>query len=166
MKQIIDIIKPYISEWVVLPLALLLIILSGMLFFDLGQVLPSESTSLLTPTQLVKLVVIIFLLLLSMTFCYILLYRTFTKKPNIKDYDLINPPGFLKHKKTGKYYCQPCLLKDHIASELSSVVTEKHLVCHCCDKAYNISANLITNSYLSKAYDEAMKEIHLKDTDG
>jgi len=121
-----------------------------------------QANAQLTTPLLGKVAISLFLISLALLASTLLLLR----KPSIKDYDLVNPPGFLKHKTTGKYYCQRCLLKDHIASELSSVVTEKHLVCHCCDKAYNISANLITDSYLSKTYDEAMKEIHLKDKDG
>lgn len=166
MKSIIDVIKPYISEWVALPLALLLIILSGMLFFDLGQVLPSESTNLLTPTQMVKLVVIIFLLFLGMSFSYILLYKAFSKKPKIGDYDPINPPGFLKHRRTGKYYCYRCLVKDHIVSELSIVLPENKLVCRCCDDSYDISTKIIPDSYFSKAWDEFVKEICSKNKDG
>jgi len=166
MKQIIDVIKPYISEWIWLPLILLSIILSGMLFFDLGSILPSESIRLLTPIQLAKLVVILSLLFLAMSFCYIFLYRTFSKKPKIGDYNPINPPGFLKHRRTGKYYCYRCLVKDHRVSELSIVLPENKLVCRCCDDSYDISTKIIPDSYFSKAWNEFVKEICSKNKDG
>lgn len=163
--NITDWIKTYLPKWVALPLTLLLLILIGMLFVDFHQILPSETAKLLNPTQILKIVAILFLLFLAMSFCYILLYRAFSKKPKIEDYDPINPPGLLKHRKTGKYYCQRCLLKDHIASELSLVPGDK-LVCRCCNDSYDISTKIIPASYFSKAYDEFVKEFVSKNKTG
>ncbi len=175
MKQIIDIIKPYISEWVSLPLIFLSIILSGTLFFDLGSILPPESITILTPIQLAKLVVTLSLLFLAMSFCYVLLYRTFSKRPRSKDYEHISPPGFYKHKITGEYFCKKCLLKDKIAVPLSPSNT-KEFHCRLCNETYKIDYNvLICNSYLSiaqdndplfKNHDKAVKELILNKENG
>jgi len=159
MSALFSLVKDRINFWLLLPIVFLLAILTGMIMIDSNTFSQIQILTKILNLPQPKATIILISLLLTISACYIFLFVAYTKKPNIKDYDLINPPGFLKHRKTGKYYCQPCLLKNHIASELSPVVTENKLVCHCCDKAYNISAKIITNSYLSKAYDEAMKEI-------
>ncbi len=173
--NITDWIKTYLPKWVALPLTLLLLILIGMLFLDIHQTLPSETTILISPTQILKIAVTTFLLFLAMSFCYILLYRAFVKKPNLKDYEIINPPGFIKHKKTGRYYCQPCLINRHIASELS-VMSEKEFQCRVCKEPYKIDyLLLLNNSYLSvvqendplfKTHDKAVNELINKKSNG
>ena len=131
--NITDWINTYLPKWVALPLTLLLIILIGIPFLDFS--------------------VIIFLLFLAMSFCYMLLYRAFTKTPNLKDYELVNPPGFMKHRKTGRFYCHPCLFANHRASPLS-VISEKEFQCRVCRESYKIDYSLLlNNSYLSIAHD-------------
>lgn len=149
-----------------LPIVSLIAILSGMIALDANDLQKIETLRKLSDLSQPKATITLLLSFLAISACYLVLFVAYVKKPNIGHYDLINPPGFLKDKKTGKYYCQKCLLINHVASELSAVVTKDELICHCCDKTYNISADLITDSCLSKAYDEAIKEIHLKDTDG
>ena len=86
------------------------------------------------------------------------------KKPRIKDYEIINPPGFLRHKKTGGYFCQPCLTDKHKASELSTV-SEKEFLCRVCKESYKIDYKvLIHDEYLSMVHDRAADElIHKKE---
>lgn len=173
--NITDWIKTYLPKWVALPLTLLLLILIGMLFFDFHQILPSETAKLLNPTQILKISAISFLLFLAMSFCYILLYRAFSKQPNLKDYELINPPGFMKNKKTGRFYCHPCLFAKHNTSPLS-VISEKEFQCRVCGESYKIDYSLLlNNSYLSivqdndplfRNHDKAVNELILKKENG
>lgn len=156
-----DWIKTYISKWVALPLTLLLIVLSGTQLLD--RIFPDGITKILNPTQAPRIAVTAILLILSITFCYILLYREFSKKPNINDYEHILHPGIMKHKQSRKYYCQPCLLKEHITCELS-IVNKDELFCHCCKSAYKIDhAILISDHVLSKAWDKAVQEFTKED---
>ena len=58
----------------------------------------------------------------SLMFAYIVLIKKeFTKKPKLKDYERISSSGIMKNKITGGYYCQPCLIKGKIESELSKI---------------------------------------------
>ncbi len=69
----------------------------------------------------------------------------------------------MKHKATGAYYCQPCLLKNHLESELSTI-DNNLLICRVCKEEYKIDHKvLLSNEYLSKKHDEATQELYLKD---
>jgi hypothetical protein len=149
-----DWIRTYLPKWVALPLTLLLAILGGMFFVDFYHVLPSETSKLLNPIGTLKVAVISLLLFFAMSFCYILLYRAFTGKPNLRHYELINPPGFMKNKETGRFYCHPCLFGKQTISPLS-VISEKELKCRVCGESYKIDYSLLlNNSYLSIVQDD------------
>lgn len=166
MNYLFSLLKDRLSFWLLLPMLLLSSILSGMIFVDLDALLPTEISKNIKALPQPKTTVTLLLLAFAIALCYLLLFRTYSKKTNIKDYDLINPPGILKHRGSGKYYCQRCLLKDHNPSELSLALTENNLVCHCCDKLYDISTKILPDSYFSKAWDEFTKEILLKNKTG
>lgn len=103
------------------------------------------------------------LIALSLVVPYYLTIKTkLANRPNLKNYTQINPPGFMKHKTTGAYYCQPCLIKNHFEAELS-VINTNLLTCRICNEEYKLDHNvLLSIEYLSKKQDEAAKEIYLK----
>ena len=107
----------------------------------------------LTTPILGKASISLFLISLALLTSLFILHR----RPNIKDYKSINPPGLLKHLRTNKYYCQRCFVKDHIASELY-IFSENKLVCRCCNELYDISTKIIPASYFGKAWNEFVKE--------
>ncbi len=118
----------------------------------------------LTNPIMAKITITLFLLSLGLMASLGILHR----KPNLKDYEIINPPGFMKHRKTGRYYCHPCLFSKQIASPLS-VMSEKEFQCRICKESYKIDyLLLINNSYLSivkdndplfKDHDKAVTEL-------
>ena len=175
MKQLLDWLKPYISLWVLFPIALLILIPTGMIFLPFDQVLPAEILNILQQLATPKKMAIMLILFLSMSFCYAFLYREFSKRTNIKDYEHTSPPGFYKHKISGEYYCKKCLLKDNIAVPLSPINT-KEFHCRLCNETYKVDYNvLICNSYLSitqdndplfKTHDKAVNELILNKENG
>ncbi|KHE92206.1 MAG: hypothetical protein K8F52_18790 [Candidatus Scalindua rubra] len=106
---------------------------------------------------------LILLIALSLVVPYYLTIKTkLSNRPNLKNYTQINPPGFMKHKTTGAYYCQPCLIKNHLESELSTI-NENLFMCRVCKEKYGIDYKvLLSQEYLSQKHDEAAKEIYLK----
>jgi hypothetical protein len=175
MSSLFSLVKDRINFWLLLPGLILLCILSSMLWIDSDAFLSIQTLKNISKLPQPKITIILLLLFLAISACYLLLFLAYSKKPKIKDYDLINPPGFLKHKKTGKYYCQPCLVNKHIESELS-VISEKEFQCRVCKEPYKIDYSvLICNSYLSiaqnndplfKTHDKAVKELILKKENG
>ena len=154
MSSLFSLLKNRIDFWLLLPTLLLLGIPVGMIAFDVDQYLPKQIKDILTILPQPKSTIILILLLLAILICYLLLFLSYNRKPKLKDYELINPPGFYKHKKNGGYYCQKCLLKDHIAVPLSPLSTDQ-FHCRLCDQSYKIDYNvLICNSYLSLAAKE------------
>src|SRR4030066_48539 len=81
MKQLLDWLKPYISLWVLFPIALLILIPTGMIFLPFDQVLPAEILNILQQLATPKKMAIMLILFLSMSFCYAFLYREFSKIP-------------------------------------------------------------------------------------
>jgi hypothetical protein len=114
----------------------------------------------IAPALIGKAVLSLLLILFALAASLFILLR----RPNIKDYDIINPPGFYKHKKTGAYYCQPCIDQRHIASPLS-IISEEEFLCRACKETYRIDYSvLICNAYLSMVHDRAADEfIHKKE---
>lgn len=114
--------------------------------------------SSLSAPILAKITLSLSVLVFSLSASLFILWRDRQKIPSIKDYEHILHPGIMKHKKSGKYYCQPCLLKGHITCELS-VINKDELFCHCCKSSYKIDhAVLISDTALSRTWDDAIKE--------
>lgn len=106
-----------------------------------------------------KAIIIMFFLSVGLLISLIVVRRKFISKPNLNDYEIINPPGFMKHKATGGYFCQPCLLLRHVVSELSTIDTKK-MLCRSCKETYEIDYSvLICNPYLSMVHDKAANEL-------
>jgi len=81
------------------------------------------------------------------------------EKLSLNDYEIINPPGFMKHKATGGYFCQSCLLTRHVPFELATIDTKK-MLCRNCKETYKIDYSvLICDAYLSMVHDRAVKEL-------
>lgn len=166
MNHLFSLLKSRLSFWLLLPMLILSSLLSGMIFVDLDALLPTEISKNIKALPQPKTTVTLLLLVFAISLCYLILFLTYNRKPNIKDYDLINPPGFLKHSRTGKYYCQPCLQTRHIASELS-VVKKDEMFCRNCKEPYPIDASfIITDKILTKAFDDACNELMLKNKNG
>lgn len=166
MSALFSLVKDRINFWLLLPIIFLLAILTGMIMIDSNTFSQIQILTKISSLPQPKATIILISLLLAISACYVLLFVAYTKKPNIKDYDLINPPGFLKHKGTGKYYCQPCLQTRHIASELS-VVKKDEMFCRNCKEPYPINASfIITDKILTKAFDDACNELMLKNKNG
>jgi hypothetical protein len=84
------------------------------------------------------------------------------KKVKVTDCEIINPPGFLRHKKSGAYYCQKCLVENKRATELSTVSTHQFR-CRVCNETYDIDYSvLICTPYLSMLHDKAANELIIK----
>jgi len=130
LKSTIDFVRREIVELTIL------YFLSGFGIIKLRNILNMQ-----TPLWLV------ILLLLTITFCFLIaIIIHSSKSSNIQNYEFINPPGFLKHKKSGKYYCQTCFIKDNIISELSLMSLDKYQ-CRLCKEPYKeISASKITQN--------------------
>lgn len=134
--------------------------------FDLTKSFPQ-----LTPSILGKTYISVLLVSIGLIASIVVLI----KKPNIKSYDIINPPGFLKHKKTRRYYCQSCLIDKRICSELS-IISLKEFQCRICKETYTVDYPVLLNhSYLSiaqdndplfKTHNRAVNELILKKQDG
>ena len=132
--------KIQISIW-----AIILLLITGTWSLKPNYLLALQATCKLETPILAKITITLFFIALGLIFLLIIYHR----KPKIKDYDQINPPGFLKHKKKGKYYCQSCLVSKHIISELS-VITKKEFQCRVCKESYKIDyETMINDSYLS-----------------
>ena len=109
---------------------------------------------------MVRIILSLLLLSLGLSLSLLLLH----KRPKLKDYEIINPPGFMRHKTTGAYFCQPCLIQKHIASELSTI-SLKEFRCRNCNESYKIDYSvLICDKYLSMVHNKAVEElIHKKE---
>ena len=106
-----------------------------------------------------KAIIIMFFLSLGLLVSLVIVHQKFNLKPNLNDYEIINPPGFMRHKATGGYFCQPCLLLRHVASELSTIHTKK-ILCRSCKETYEIDYSvLICDPYISKVHDRAADEL-------
>lgn len=158
MSHLFSLLKDRINFWLLLVILIPIALLTSTVVFDLSFILPQDTQTKIISLPQPKSTIYLLLLLLSMYLCYLLLFLSYAKKPRLKDFDHIISPGIMKHKKSGKYYCQPCLVKDHITCELS-VINKDELFCHCCKSPYKIDhAILISDSVLSRAWDEAVKE--------
>ena len=134
--KITDWIKNYIPKWIALPSTLLLLILIGMLTIPLDELIPSQIKSLLLTLPLLTITVTAILMLIAISFCYLLLYKEYFKKPNMKNYSFIDPPGYYSHKKTRGKFCQHCLLTEpYIESPLHTDIN--YLKCNVCNKSIN-----------------------------
>lgn len=107
----------------------------GFCYFYFHSFLLEIITKLPSEILLISLLILISYLIVSVPF-------VLKKKPNLKDYEQINPPGYMQHKVTGKKYCQPCLIKLHRKSELSSI-NEKLLMCRCCNEKYGTTWTVV-----------------------
>jgi len=106
-----------------------------------------------------KAITIMFFLSAGLLASLIVIHQKLIAKPNLNDYEIINPPGFMKHKATGGYFCQHCLLRRHVASELSTIDT-KTMLCRSCKETYEINYSvLICDPYLSMVHDRAANEL-------
>lgn len=129
-----------------------------------------QTNAQLTVQLLGKVSITLFLI----SFASLASFLILLKKPNLKHYEQINPPGFYKHKKNGSYYCQRCLLKDKIEVPLSPLSKEEYL-CRVCKESYKVDYQvLLCDSYMSIAFKEskvfedhnkAVHEFYLKDDD-
>ena len=132
--KIIDWIKTYTPKWIALPSTLLLLILIGMVTIPLDELIPSQVKSLLLTLPFLTITATAILMLIAMSFCYLLLYKEHFKKPNMKNYSFIDPPGYYSHKKHGGKFCQHCLLTEpYIESPLH--IDVNYLKCNVCDKS-------------------------------
>ena len=112
-----------------------------------------------------KALVIMFFLSVGLFASLIVIHQKLIAKPNLNDYEIINPPGVMKYKKSGGYFCQPCLLLKHVASELSTIDTKK-MLCRSCKETYEIDYSvLICDKYLSMVHDRAANELIHKNKD-
>jgi len=113
-----------------------------------------------------KAVVIMCVLCLALLASLIVLHYKLMAKPNPNDYEIINPPGFMKHKATGGYFCQPCLLLKQLPSQLSTI-DKKQMLCRICKETYDIDYSvLICDEYLSMIHNRAVSElIHKNEKD-
>jgi len=84
---------------------------------------------------------LVVVLLITFLLCWIIPYWHSKRKNNrdtlsnkilFNDYDHIDPPGYYKHKLTGRNFCKPCLVKN-VHSELSTDGNGK-LYCPSCNK--------------------------------
>lgn len=114
---------------------------------------------------LLKALIIMFSLAAGAMASLFVLHNKLIQKPNLNDYEIINPPGFIKHKATGGYFCQPCLLLRHVATELSTIDTKK-MLCRSCQETYEIDYSvLIYGPYLTMVHDRAANEFIHKNKD-
>ena len=149
MSSLFSLAKDRINFWLLLPGLILLLILPGMLLIDFRAILPVPITEMILSLHQPNTTLTLISLFLAISTCYLLLFLSYTHKPKLRDYELITPPGFYKHKKNGNYYCQKCLLKDHIAVPLSALSTED-FHCRLCDQSYKFDYEvLLCHSYLS-----------------
>lgn len=132
-----DWLKSYIPKWLAAPISLLILILIGIFLLPPNLGLPSQIVSTLTNLPTPKIMGTLILWFLAMSCFYAFLYRRYMNKPNVSDYEFINPPGCFKHKITGLYFCQPCLLKNDIPSQLTWV-NAYGMQCKCCGEPYKI----------------------------
>jgi len=132
MNSLFSLIKNRINFWLLLPVLILLGILSSTLWIDWDVFLPDAiSKSLLTLPQ-PKATIILLLLFLAISVCYLLLFASYTQKPKIKDYDF-KPFGFYVHKKGGEHLCPKCLLTPpYIKAPLH--ISRGNLTCSVCGK--------------------------------
>jgi hypothetical protein len=166
MSSLFSLIKDRINFWLLLPGLILFSILTGMIAIDSDLFLSIQILKNLSTLPQPKTTIILISLLIAISAYYLFLFLAYSKKANLKDYELINPPGFMKHKTKGGFYCQPCLIGKDIASELSTI-TKKEMICRICGEKYQIDYSvLISDSYLSKKWDEAVQELALKDDNG
>ena len=89
---------------------------------------------ILTPI-LAKIASTLLLLSLGLTASLIVLSRKFHTKPNLKDYDYIEDPGYYVHKMTKDKYCGNCIDKHDKLYRLS-MHPEKGLICRPCQNIY------------------------------
>lgn len=153
-----DILYKCLNKWVILPI---LIPLAGLIILQLSRLeywFPFELTlrlkALPEPLTILRLLTTILAIYVS----YLFLLLAYFKKPNIKNFEFINPPGCYKHKRNGKYYCKPCLLKDKIESEISWI-NHIGMQCNVCGTPYRVSmAHMSHYPELEKQFDKAIKE--------
>lgn len=147
-------ISIWIKEQAQLSVCILLVLLLGCAWVLPDTVFSFLKSAAITITLLGKLVLSLFLVLLALAASLFIVLR----KPSVKDYDLINPPGFYKHRKAGGYYCQPCIDQRHIASPLSTISKEEFL-CRACKETYKVDYSvLFCDEYLSIIHDRAANE--------
>ncbi|MCP5007210.1 MAG: hypothetical protein GY941_25200 [Planctomycetes bacterium] len=109
-----------------------------------------KSIEKLSPLTILMILVV---LIPGSLFAVLALY-IFYKNPKLKDYEIINPPGLMKHKSTGKYFCQKCLITKHFTSEVI-ITSTKEWTCLICEQKYKVSFNdfLSCKSFFSKMID-------------
>jgi hypothetical protein len=133
MKDILDLLKPYVGKWVTIPLALLLAIPTGMRYLPLGKdQLPTQIREMIEPYLTPRTLGTLVALLLGFFACYVLLYREHSQKPNIKNYTY-NSAGYYVDSKTKRHLCPKCLLTPpYIKAPLSA--SYDRIMCTVCGK--------------------------------
>ena len=161
MKNLFFLIKDRINFLLLLPILVLSSILAGIISVDLNHYIPNYAQGLPNILLQPKTTIALLLLWLATLTLYILYYYSSSKTPNLKNYTQINPPGFMKRKEDG-YFCQPCLIKNHLEIELSTI-SKNLLMCRSCKEKYAIDYKvLLSSEYFSKKHDEGVMEIYLK----
>jgi hypothetical protein len=135
MKTIIEIIRLWLKDRFHLSLWLLisLLISCSWLLSD-SNILIQAIGQILEPI-LAKILLTLLLLSLGLLASLIALSRKFHTKPNLKDYDYIENPGYYVHKTTKDKYCGNCIDKHNKLHRLS-MHPEKGLMCRPCQNIY------------------------------
>lgn len=100
---------------------------SNPLIQAIGQILTSI---------LAKISLTLFLLAVGLFTSLIALSRKFNSKPDLKDYDYIEDPGYYVHKTTNDKYCGNCIDK-HGKLHRLSIHPERGLMCRPCGNPYS-----------------------------
>lgn len=90
------------------------------------------------------------------------LFRSYSKKPNKRNFIPINPPGLYKSKIDGLHYCQYCMDKDQKEIRPTRINTSG-FVCRICSQKYELSWNYLRSCPEEEnELDRAMEEFKKK----
>lgn len=131
LTKIKDTLEEHLIEYILIAI---LAILSSLVGIVWKEIIPLVLTKVLPEFSQKSLLAIasLFLLIILIEFIIIILLN---QKPKLKDYEFIEETGFYKHKKTGAYYCHPCLVKRGLKARLRK--WEKYWQCFCCERSYD-----------------------------
>ena len=132
MNSLFSLIKNRINFWLLLPVLTLLGILSSMPWIDWDVFLPDAISKTLLTLPQPKTTMILLLLFLAISACYLLLFVSYTQKPKIKDYEF-KSFGYYVHKQGGEHLCPKCLLTPPYI-KAPFFVSQGVLMCSVCGK--------------------------------
>jgi hypothetical protein len=112
---------------------ILCLILYNWLQSDLSPLI--QAVEQISEPILAKIALTLLLLAVGLFASLIALSRKLHTKPNLKDYDYIENPGYYVHKTTKEKYCGNCIDKHDKLYHLS-IHPEKGLMCRPCNNVY------------------------------